>query len=56
MQSGVAITDQLTLERTGFMKMLAEEQIKSGDMSEGIRTAEDAYLLQKMFFKNKMNH
>ena len=39
--------NQLTLERTNIMKILAEEQIKSGQVSQGIDNAKGALLLQK---------
>ena len=53
MVSGVPMAgrmDQLTLERTNIMKILAEEQIKSGQVNKGIQTAEGALLLQKEFY------
>ena len=45
--SGVPATNQMDLERTGIMKILAEEQIKAGQIEEGIKTAQGAVLLQK---------
>lgn len=35
----------MDLERTGIMKMLAEEQIKNGQVADGIKTAEGALFL-----------
>ena len=46
----------MSLERTGIMKMLAEEQIKNGQIDEGIKTAEGALFLQKEFFSNMINY
>jgi len=34
--SGVPVVDQMALERTGIMKVLAEEQIKAGKVTDGI--------------------
>lgn len=39
------IVNQMALERTGIMKILAEEQIKAGEITEGIKTAQGALLL-----------
>ena len=36
MVSGVAVQKTMDLERTGIMKILAEEQIKVGHVTEGI--------------------
>lgn len=55
MVSGVLGIDQFVLERTGFMKILAEEQIKYRQVKDGIETAEDALLLQQASFKNNQN-
>lgn len=53
--SGVPLVNQMALERTGIMKILAEEQIKDGQITEGIKTAQGALLLQKQFFSNMVN-
>ena len=45
----------MALERTGIMMILAEEQIKGGQIVEGIKTAEGALFLQKSFFSNMVN-
>ena len=37
------------------MKMLAEEQIKNGQVADGIITARGAVLLQKQFYSNMIN-
>lgn len=57
MTSAVSVVgkNQFTLERTGIMKILAEEQIKNGQITDGIATAEGALVLQKQFFSNMIN-
>jgi len=47
--------DQNAMERTAIMKILAEEQIKNGQIVDGIKTAEGALMLQKNFFSNMIN-
>lgn len=57
MMSGVSNVgaNGMILERTEIMKTLAEEQIKHGLVQEGVKTAEDALTLQKVFFSNMVN-
>lgn len=58
MASGVSCVgqDQMALERTGIMKILAEELIKNGQVEKGIVVAQEALVAQKVFFSNMMNH
>jgi hypothetical protein len=48
--------DQLALERTQIMKMLAEELIKNGQVDKGIVVARRALVSQKTFYSNMVNH
>ena len=47
LMSGVVQDEAMTLERTGYMKTLAEEQIKNGQTQDGITTAKEAITLLK---------
>ena len=47
LMSGVVQDEAMTLERTGYMKTLAEEQIKNGQTQNGITTAKEAIALLK---------
>ncbi len=47
------VPDQL--EKVGIMKILAEQYIVNNQIDKGIETAENALILQKVFFSNMIN-